>query len=299
MWSRLARRRARPLPAEPGVIAARVNGELRDLACQVADGDVVEPVDIASDDGRYILRHSAAHVMAQAVQELFPQAKLGIGPPVENGFYYDFDVEVPFTPEDLKAIEGRMRQIVKQGQRFSRRVVTDEQARSELAAEPYKLELIGLKGHPSDDDGESVEVGGSRADHLRQPGPGHRRAALEGPVPRPAPADHPGHPGVQADAHRRRLLAGEREEPAAAAHLRHRLGDQGRPGRVRQDARRGREARPPQARRGARPVLVPGRDRQRPAGVPPQGRHHPPGDGGLLAPPPRGGRATSSSTPRT
>ena len=108
-------------------------------------------------------------------------------------------------------------------------------------------------------------------------------------MPRPAPADHPGHPGVQADAHRRRLLAGEREEPAAAAHLRHRLGDQGRPGRVRQDARRGREARPPQARRGARPVLVPDRDRQRPAGVPPQGRHHPPGDGGLLPPPPRGG----------
>src|SRR6266516_1715412 len=149
------------LAAGHGVIAAKVNGDLRDLAYQVADGDVVEPVDIASDDGRYLLRHSAAHVMAQAVQELFPQAKLGIGPPVENGFYYDFDVEVPFTPEDLKAIEARMRQIVKQGQRFSRRVVTDEQARTELAAEPYKLELIGLKGHPSDDDGESVEVGGA------------------------------------------------------------------------------------------------------------------------------------------
>ena len=107
MWSRLARRRARPSAAGPGVIAAKVNGELRDLAYQVADGDVVEPVDIASDDGRYILRHSAAHVMAQAVQELFPQAKLGIGPPVENGFYYDFDVDEPFTPEDLKAIEGQ------------------------------------------------------------------------------------------------------------------------------------------------------------------------------------------------
>ncbi len=149
------------LGPEPGVIAARVNGELRDLASPVADGDVVEPVAIASDDGHYILRHSAAHVMAQAVQDLFPQAKLGIGPPVENGFYYDFDVDKPFTPEDLKAIEARMRQIVKQGQRFSRRVVTDEQARSELAAEPYKLELIGLKGHPSSEDGESVEVGGA------------------------------------------------------------------------------------------------------------------------------------------
>jgi threonyl-tRNA synthetase len=147
------------------VIAAWVNGELRDLACPLADGDVVEPVDIASDDGRYILRHSAAHVMAQAVQELFPQAKLGIGPPVENGFYYDFGVDRPFTPEDLKAIEGRMRQIVRQGQRFSRRVVTDEEARAELAAEPYKLELIGLKGHATGsanfESEESVEVGGN------------------------------------------------------------------------------------------------------------------------------------------
>jgi len=147
------------------VIAARVNGELRDLACALADGDVVEPVAIGSDDGRYILRHSTAHVMAQAVQDLFPQAKLGIGPPVENGFYYDFDVDRPFTPEDLKAIEGKMRQIVKQSQRFSRRVVTDEQAAAELAAEPYKLELIGLKGHASGsasfESEESVEVGGN------------------------------------------------------------------------------------------------------------------------------------------
>jgi threonyl-tRNA synthetase len=147
--------------AGSSVIAARINGELRDLARPLAEGDVVEPVDIATDDGRYIVRHSTAHVMAQAVQDLFPQAKLGIGPPVENGFYYDFDVERPFTPEDLKAIEGRMRQIVKQGQLFSRRVVTDDEARSELAGEPYKIELIGLKGAPSADDGESVEVGGA------------------------------------------------------------------------------------------------------------------------------------------
>ena len=146
------------------VIAARVNGELRDLAYQMADGDVVEPVEMASDDGRYIMRHSAAHVMAQAVQQLFPQAELGIGPPVDNGFYYDFDVPKPFTPEDLKAIEARMRQIIKQGQRFSRRVVTDEQAREELHHEPYKLELIGLKGHGSGsldfELSEGVEVGG-------------------------------------------------------------------------------------------------------------------------------------------
>jgi threonyl-tRNA synthetase len=142
------------------VIAARVNGELRDLAGELADGDVVDPVDIASDDGLAILRHSTAHVLAQAVQELFPEARLGIGPPVENGFYYDFDVVQPFGPEDLKAIEQRMRQIVRQGQRFSRRVVTDAEARAELAAEPYKLELIGLKGGSAGDE-ESVEVGGS------------------------------------------------------------------------------------------------------------------------------------------
>ena len=135
-----------PPAAGSPVIAARVNGELRDLASPVADGDSVEPVELASPDGRSIMRHSTAHVMAQAVQELFPEARLGIGPPVENGFYYDFDVARPFSPDDLKAIEQRMRQIVKQGQRFSRREVSDEQARAELAGEPYKLELIGIKG---------------------------------------------------------------------------------------------------------------------------------------------------------
>jgi threonyl-tRNA synthetase len=148
-----------PGGAGHGVIAARVNGELRDLAWPVADGDAVEPVEIGSPDGRAILRHSTAHVMAQAVQELFPEAKLGIGPPIENGFYYDFDVPDPFSPDDLKSIERRMRQIVKQGQRFSRRVVSDEQARAELAAEPYKLELVGLKGGVAVE--ESVEVGGA------------------------------------------------------------------------------------------------------------------------------------------
>ncbi|MFC4585127.1 threonine--tRNA ligase [Sphaerisporangium corydalis] len=142
------------------VIAALVNGEPRDLATEVADGDVVEPVEIGSETGRSILRHSTAHVMAQAVQELFPGARLGIGPPVENGFYYDFDVEHPFTPDDLKRVEKRMREIVKQGQTFARRAVSDEAAREELAAEPYKLELIGLKGGAADE--ENVEVGGDQ-----------------------------------------------------------------------------------------------------------------------------------------
>jgi threonyl-tRNA synthetase len=127
-------------------IAARVSGELRDLAWQLSDGDVVDPVEIGSEDGLAILRHSTAHVLAQAVQQQFPEAKLGVGPPVENGFYYDFDVPQPFSPDDLKAIEQRMRAIVKQGQLFRRRAVSEEQARAELAGEPYKLELIALKG---------------------------------------------------------------------------------------------------------------------------------------------------------
>jgi threonyl-tRNA synthetase len=141
---------------ERTTIAARINGELRDLARELREGDEVEPVAIDSEDGRAILRHSTAHVMAQAVQEIFPEAKLGIGPPIENGFYYDFDVERPFTPEDLERIEKRMRDIVKERQRFSRRVVTDDQAREELAGEPYKLELIGLKGSGAGDAAEGA-----------------------------------------------------------------------------------------------------------------------------------------------
>jgi threonyl-tRNA synthetase len=143
-------------------IAARVSGTVRDLAWKLSDDDAVEPVDLHSPDGLAILRHSTAHVLAQAVQELRPDAKLGIGPPVENGFYYDFDVADPFSPDDLKAIEQKMRQIVKQGQRFSRRVVSDAGARAELAGEPYKLELIGIKGAgPEVGAEESVEVGGA------------------------------------------------------------------------------------------------------------------------------------------
>jgi threonyl-tRNA synthetase len=145
-------------PDRPEVVAVRIGGQLRDLATPLAAGDVVEAVTIDSPDGLYILRHSTAHVLAQAVQQLFPDAKLGIGPPVENGFYYDFDVAVPFTPEDLKAIEKRMRDIVKQAQRFSRRVSDAESARAEFAGEPYKLELIGLKGEPSGAEA-SVEIG--------------------------------------------------------------------------------------------------------------------------------------------
>ena len=161
---------------EPAVIAARVGGQLKDLAHELGDGDEVEAVAIDSPDGRDILRHSTAHVMAQAVQELFPEAKLGIGPPVENGFYYDFDVETPFVPEDLEKIETRMRKIVKEGQRFSRRPVSDHDAISELKDEPYKIELIGLKGSGHAEgaaEGASVEVGAGELtiyDNIRRNG---------------------------------------------------------------------------------------------------------------------------------
>ncbi|WP_251048780.1 threonine--tRNA ligase [Microbacterium sp. ISL-103] len=137
----------------------RVNGTLKDLAATVTDADEVEPVTIESPDGLNILRHSAAHVLAQAVQRINPQANLGIGPPITDGFYYDFGVETPFTPEDIKAITKEMQRIVREGQRFVRRVVTDDEARAELADEPFKLELIGLKGGKEAAEGASVEVG--------------------------------------------------------------------------------------------------------------------------------------------
>ena len=142
------------------VVVARVNGELRDLAHVLAEGDVVEPVHIDSEDGLAVLRHSCAHVLAQAVQAVNPSAKLGIGPPIRDGFYYDFDVENPFTPEDLKALEKVMQRIINEGQTFVRREVSDEDALVELAHEPYKCELVGLKSNAADAaDGASAEVG--------------------------------------------------------------------------------------------------------------------------------------------
>ncbi len=148
---------------ERTVVVARVGDELRDLAHVLVDGDVVEPVAIDSPDGLDVLRHSCAHVLAQAVQQANPGARLGIGPPITDGFYYDFDVQTPFTPEDLKRLEKVMQRIINTGQTFHRRTVTDDAAREELSGEPYKLELIGLKGGSVEDEAEgaSVEVGGA------------------------------------------------------------------------------------------------------------------------------------------
>ena len=127
---------------DKNIIAVRLNGELRDLYTPLHDGDNVESVTLDSPDGTGIMRHSATHVMAQAVQEVRPDAKLGIGPVIENGFYYDFDVKDPFTPDDLKTIEKHMQRIIKSAQRFQRRVVSEEEALREEADEPYKIELI-------------------------------------------------------------------------------------------------------------------------------------------------------------
>ena len=143
--------------ASKTVVAMRVNGELKDLAHPVASGDTIFSVEMSSPDGLSILRHSTAHVLAQAVQSINPEAKLGIGPPIKDGFYYDFDVAEAFTPEDLKALEKAMERIIRSGQRFVRRVTNEADAAKELAAEPYKLELISLKG--SDLGEGSAEVG--------------------------------------------------------------------------------------------------------------------------------------------
>jgi len=140
------------------IVVARINGELRDLSTPLVDGDEVEPVSVESEEGLAVLRHSTAHITAQAVQSLFPDSKLGIGPFIKDGYYYDFKTEIPFTPDDLVAIEKKMVEILKSGQKFVRRVVSESAALSELVNEPFKIELIGIKGAQDDD---VMEVGGA------------------------------------------------------------------------------------------------------------------------------------------
>ena len=141
------------------IVVCKVNGQLKDLWTDLVDGDVVEGISISSPDGLSVLRHSTAHVMAQAVQEVYANTRLGIGPPIKDGFYYDFDPENTFSPDDLPKIESAMRKIIKDGQRFKRRVTTESEALKELAHEPYKCELISIKGPAGEE--ASVEVGGS------------------------------------------------------------------------------------------------------------------------------------------
>jgi threonyl-tRNA synthetase len=141
------------------IVVCKINGELKDLWTDIVSGDVIDSVSISSADGLAVLRHSTAHVMAQAVQSVFSGTRLGIGPPITDGFYYDFDPERPFNPDDFEKIESAMRKIIKDGQRFKRRVTTEKDALKELAHEPYKCELIGLKSGVGDE--ASVEVGGA------------------------------------------------------------------------------------------------------------------------------------------
>ncbi|MEY3345837.1 MAG: hypothetical protein RLZZ581_631 [Actinomycetota bacterium] len=149
-------------PGANAIVVCKINGVLRDLWSDLAEGDVIESVSINSAEGLMVLRHSTAHVLAQAVQELFPQTKLGIGPPIKDGFYYDFDPERPFNPEDLVKLESAMKKIIKDGQRFKRRPISDEDALKELSHEPYKCELVKLKSSNSGEEaaeGAGVEVG--------------------------------------------------------------------------------------------------------------------------------------------
>ena len=144
---------------DKSIVVCKINGVLKDLWSDLLDGDLVEGVAISSPEGLSVLRHSTAHVLAQAVQQLFAETKLGIGPPITDGFYYDFDPQRPFNPEDLEKIESAMRKIIKDGQRFHRRVTSEDSALKELASEPYKCELIGIKSGAGDE--ASVEVGGA------------------------------------------------------------------------------------------------------------------------------------------
>ncbi|MCX6438975.1 MAG: threonine--tRNA ligase [Actinobacteria bacterium] len=173
---------------QPQIIALRINDHLSDLNAEIKGGDKVETIELSSADGLMILRHSTAHVLAQAVQKLFPQTRLGIGPPIKDGFYYDFEVERPFTPEDLLALEKEMTKIVKANQRFRRRVTNEHDALVELAAEPFKCELIKDKsssnGSTDEASAEGVEVGAGELtiyDNLNRDGEIEWRDLCRGP----------------------------------------------------------------------------------------------------------------------
>ena len=225
-------------------LAARVDGEEWDLGRPLPDGAEVAIITADTEAGRHILRHSTSHVLAQAVTQLFPGAKFTIGPAIEDGFYYDFDLPDgrTFSDDDLAVIEARMREIIKADQPFVRSELPAAEAMELFADQPYKREII-----------ERVTGGGRRLARRRRGRPrrdGQRLPQQPGVrrhVPRPARAVHVAPRPLQADEGRRRLLAGQREGPDAAAHLRHGVGEQGRARRAPPPPGRGGEARPPQA----------------------------------------------------
>ena len=240
------RRRDRAARSAPGLaraaLAGKVNGKLVDTGYRVESDADVAIVTERDPEGVDILRHSTAHLLAHAVKELFPDAQVTIGPVIENGFYYDFSYKRPFTPEDLAAIEKRMAEIAKQDLPVQRKVMPRDEA---------------VKFLPQS--GREVQGGDHRLDPRERADLALRPGQLDRPVPRAARALDRQAQGVQADARRRRVLARRLEERDAPAHLRHRLGEEGGPGRVPEDARGGREARPPPPRHAARPLPHAGR----------------------------------------
>jgi threonyl-tRNA synthetase len=141
------------------VVVARINGEVIDLSHPLHDGDHVEPILITEPAGLSVLRHSVAHVVAQATQAVFSDVKLGIGPPTKDGFFYDFGTARSFTPEDLSTIEKKCIEIINSGQKFSRRVITRDAARIELVNEPFKIRLLGADDSATVMSEDVMEVG--------------------------------------------------------------------------------------------------------------------------------------------
>ncbi len=265
------------------VVVRAPDGTLKDLAWRPEEDVDVEAVPADTEDGRAVIRHSAAHVLAQAVQQQFPDAKLGIGPPVADGFYYDFAVERPFTPEDLASLEKAMRKIVKAKQRFVRREYASlDAARAELADEPFKLELVDLKGTgDAEDDGEIMEVGAGALtayDNIHA----HTGERVWGDLCRGPHIPTTGYipafkitrsaaaywRGDQRNAQLQRIYGTAWESQEAQDAYLERLAEAERRDHRRLGDRAG-------------PVQLPRRDRLRPRGLPPQGRDHPQGAGGL------------------
>ena len=293
---------AREVLAAAGVadaVAVRANEEegLRDLSWLPGDGDRIESIPVATEEGRAVLRHSTAHVMAQAVTDLFPGAKWAIGPPIENGFYYDFDVERPFTPEDVERIEARMRAIVASRQRFKRRVVSTDEARALFADQPYKLEVIAAASAGSVDDDEAVDAGPGTEITVYDNSE-NTHVAWSDLCRGPHVPDTAHIPAFRLMRTAAAYWRGSERNPSCSAST-------ARPGSPRRRWRSTCGCSPRQsgattaAGHRARPVLVPGRDRRRARGLAPEGRHRPAGHGGVLAAPARGGRLLRSSSPRT
>ncbi len=240
---------------DKNIIAVKINGENRDLYTPLNDGDTVDPIALDSEDGLAIMRHSATHVMAQAVQEVYPNAKLGVGPVIKDGFYYDFQVDQPFTPNDLKDIEKRMQRIIKSSQSFRRRSVTEEEALKEEADQPFKIELIEDKEAHLDPAAatEISEKELSFYDNVDRDGNVVWKDLCRGRTCRTPATSRPSRSSVPPPP---TGVVPRRTRPCSASTAR--MGHQGRPQGLPDPPGRSRQARSPQARRRDGPVLLPG-----------------------------------------